>query len=191
LRYFSPEEIEKYEFLYSVPGYNRAEVRALLKALAAQVRNLQEKLNEAESAETRSEVAGAVAAAEDATRQVLNAAEARMKTAAADLRAELDAFRLQMSDLIAEVTTRVEEVATTSGPSAAVQPAPPVDEPGVTTDETAPSESEDVAAPRETSEDEIEPRVVPTGPIATSPPGEEQEIPPEWAELMREPEAEE
>jgi DivIVA domain-containing protein len=168
LRYFAPEEIENYEFLYSMPGYNRAEVRAFLQAIAGQVRSLQERLDEAESTGARSEVAGLVAAAEDATREVLNAAEARMKTAATDLRSELDAFRLQIASLIAEVTTRMEEVViasqTASSPARegpVAKPALGISEPDVTTR----------ASPLQESE--------------------EQEIPPEWEELMREPEAEE
>ena len=192
MRHFSPEDIESYQFLYSMPGYNRAEVRAFLKALAAQVRDLQQRLNagEATTTQPQSEIVGAVAAAEDATRQVLSAAEARMKTAAADLRAELDAFRLQMADLIAEVTVRVEEVAAASGAAAPVQPEPSVVKPPVSVQKPAP-QSREVARESEESEERVEPRVVPSGPIATSPGGEEQEIPPEWAELMREPEAEE
>jgi DivIVA domain-containing protein len=191
LRHFSPEDIESYQFLYSMPGYNRAEVRAFLKAIAAQVRDLQQRLNEGATTQPQSEIEDAVTATEDATRRALDAAEARMKTAGSDLRAELDAFRLQMADLIGELTVRVEEVASASGPSAADRPEPADTEPPVATQESRPPESDELRRESEGSEERVEPRVVPSGPIATSPGGEEQEIPPEWAELMREPENEE
>jgi polyhydroxyalkanoate synthesis regulator phasin len=194
VRYFSPEEIESYEFLYSMPGYNRGEVRAFMQALAAQVRALQKKLNEVESNEARSEVAGLVAATEEATREVLNAAEASMKAAAADLRSELDAFRLQLADLTAEMRTRLDEVVANSRDAASTQPAPAAQPPTEVAESAAATKENNATESEPPTKDESDERSerapVSTGSLVTSPGGEEQEIPPEWEELMREPEAE-
>jgi hypothetical protein len=88
-----------------------------------------------------------------------------------------------------EVVANSRDAASTQ-PAPAAQPPTEVAESAAVTKENNATESEAPPPAKEESDERGERAPVSTGSLVTSPGGEEQEIPPEWEELMREPEAE-
>jgi DivIVA domain-containing protein len=176
--FFTPEDIEQYEFLLGVPGYNRAEVRAFLQAIATQLR--QTEMGAAESADGPADADDRLAALESAVGELIRAAEIRIEDVANRVVGEFESVRAEIAQLLRALDLRSAQMSTHAPPAAA-----PVEEPVL---EENPAVAEPVleenpavaAAPADAT-----PEIV----IAAPDQGEDgaTEVPPEWDDLFAEP----
>ena len=110
---FSPEDVEHYEFLLSVPGYNRAEVRAFLQAVAAQMRQTEITHDALEhrvtsEAEFESDTRGD---AERAIAELIRAAEIHIEDVANRVVGEFETVRAEISQLLRLLDQRSDQLA--------------------------------------------------------------------------------
>jgi DivIVA domain-containing protein len=168
MAFFSPEDVEGYEFLLSVPGYNRAEVRAFLQALAAQLRETEGDAPLPTATVRNHQVDEArVDEAQDAIGELIRGAEIHIENVANRVVGEFEAVRAEVAQLLraldlAAQRTRVDET------------------PAAQQSDSVISLEADVAAEIESDEDLVAAQVTPE-------PRERIEMPPDWDDLFAEP----
>lgn len=169
---FSAEDVEHYEFLLSVPGYNRAEVRAFLQAVAEQLR---QPTNARDDGTHATQMAGRLedesrSDAERAIGELIRAAEIHIEDVANRVVGEFETVRAEISQLLRLLDQRSNELRPSEHngePRPASQEVIPEPEPVL--------ESEQVVA-------EPEPEVPDTVVADDS-----REMPVEWDDLFAEP----
>lgn len=167
MTFFTPEDIEHYEFLLGVPGYNRAEVRVFLQAVAEQFRQTGGEAPEPSVADHGDLDDDRLVAAERAIGELIRGAEIHIEDVANRVVGEVESVRAEIAQLLRAMDQRSTQL------TRAVQPprlTTPVEEPL-----DLPPVSESEAPP--------EPELVATEPEDTT----TSEIPAEWDELFAEP----
>jgi len=172
MAFFSPEDVEGYEFLLSVPGYNRAEVRAFLQALAAQLRETHGDASLPTATAINHQVdEERVDGAQDAIGELIRGAEIHIENVANRVVGEFEAVRAEVAQLLRALDLAAQRTRVVETPGA--QQSDSVI--SLETHEDAEDDSE-----IESDEDLVAAQVTPE-------PRERIEMPADWDDLFAEP----